>query len=245
MRLPVGGKTLRPGIAMIEMIFALLIMGIALMSLPNLIQTAARSGYVTIQQEAINEASSHLNMVLSYPWDENDADQRYIPPILHVSNGNTDLNESGDSGRRIGTPEKSQRSFIRSDGAEFDASAIGLDSGESGKGDEDDLDDFNGESYTLTLVETAEGNDYVEKGTDINITTTVNYLSDNPDTGGGYQQSTFPFTFQTTGATPTTNIKMVTVTLKSQSNVPELNKTINLRAFSCNIGGTELKEKSF
>ncbi len=44
----------RPAIAMIELIFAIVIIGIVLMSVPQLISTAAKSGYVTIQQEAIS-----------------------------------------------------------------------------------------------------------------------------------------------------------------------------------------------
>jgi hypothetical protein len=63
--------TLRPAIAMVELIFAIVIMGIVLMSAPMLISTASKSGYVAIQQEAINEAASQVNMIMGYHWDEN------------------------------------------------------------------------------------------------------------------------------------------------------------------------------
>jgi len=75
----------RKGIAMIELIFAIVVIGIVLMSVPNLVWTAGKSGYVGIQQEAINEAASHLNMIWSYPWDERDTDEKVRAPILHVS----------------------------------------------------------------------------------------------------------------------------------------------------------------
>ena len=238
----------RKGIAMIELIFAIVVIGIVLMSVPNLVWTAGKSGYVGIQQEAINEAASHLNMIWSYPWDERDTDEKVRAPILHVSAAaDSNLSEYGDSGRRICTPLQSQRSFIRADGAELDAStALGLESGES-KGDEDDLDDFNGEIYHLTLIETSPG-DYVEKGSDIDISTSVRYLNDTPGDGsyedpGGDKDITFAPPASSFASS--SNIKEIQVTLTSQSGVEELNKTIVLKAFSCNIGETDLEERHF
>ena len=79
-------KTLRPAIAMIELIFALVIMAIVLMSAPMLISTATKSGYVAIQQEAINAAASQVNMIMGYHWDENSADELYSAhAVEHIS----------------------------------------------------------------------------------------------------------------------------------------------------------------
>ena len=83
-------KIMRPAIAMIELIFAIVIMGIILMSAPMLISTATKSGYVAIQQEAINEAASQINMIMGYHWDEGSSNEFFIDPILTVSNGNID-----------------------------------------------------------------------------------------------------------------------------------------------------------
>ena len=144
-------KVMRPAIAMLELIFAIVIMGIILMSAPQLISTAAQSGYVAIQQEAINEAASQVNMIMGYQWDENDVDERYIDPILQVANGDTELDEEGNTSRRLGTPEESYRTFVRSDGVDnLAASTIGTsDAGETGDHDEDDIDDFNGYSRSI------------------------------------------------------------------------------------------------
>jgi hypothetical protein len=238
----------RPAIAMIELIFAIVVIGITLMSVPNLIFTAQKSGYVAIQQEAINEASTHLNMVMGYHWDENDSDERFLDPILHVSNGDSNLSEYNNSGRRAGTPEESYRKFIRSDGSELNASAIGKD-GES-QGDEDDIDDFNGETYHLTLIETTNNSweDYVEREENISIATVVSYIADIPGSGGYTDpggDNKITFNFDPSAATPTTNIKAITVTLTSSSGISELEKNITIRAFSCNIGATELEERHF
>ena len=116
-------KVIRPAIAMLELIFAIVIMGIVLMSAPRLISTAAKSGYVAIQQEGINEAASQLNMIMGYQWDENDVDERYIDPILRVNAGDPELEESIPTGRRLGTPEESYRTFVRSDGKDDSAAS--------------------------------------------------------------------------------------------------------------------------
>lgn len=233
-------KELRPAIAMIELIFALVIMGIVLMSAPQLISTAAKSGYVTIQQESINEAAAQVNMVLGYYWDEAAADESFLPPVLHVGAGNSDLNESGTSGLRKGTPRLSQRSFIRDDSQELNATAIASLGSDST--DRDDVDDFSGDT-NLTLVAGSSA-DYIETDT-ININTAVSYITD----GGSYapnssNEITFSPNFSSSPG-DTTNIKRITVTLTSTADIDELEKNIVLNAFSCNIGATEFEERSF
>ncbi len=232
-------KIQRPAIAMIELIFAIVIMGIVMMSAPMLISTAAKSGYVAIQQEAINEASSQINMIMGYHWDENDADELYLDPILGVTSGSGDLNKSGTTGRRKGTPKESYRSFIRADGTDdLNASTtLGFDGTETA---EDDMDDFVGTSH-LRKIETSVA-DNVEKTT-INITKAIAYNADT--VGSGYNQSTITYN-PFTAAGGTTNIKSIIVTLTSNSSAPdELDKEIVLRAFTCNIGGYKLEEKDF
>ena len=230
---------------MIELIFAIVIIGIVLMSVPNLIQTAEKSGYVAIQQESINEAAAHLSIIMGYHWDENDTDERFLDPVLHVTNGDTGLNESpAGSGRRSGTPKESFRKFIRADGNNtlYASTSLGLDSGES-RGDEDDIDDFNNESYHLTEIEAAAA-DYIDS---IEINSTLRYASDTPGSGTYSDPGTdgkITYSFDTSG-TPTTNVKEITVTLTSSSGTSELDKNITFKAFSCNIGAIELGERHF
>jgi hypothetical protein len=229
-------KTLRPAIAMIELIFAIMVMGIVLLPVPMLLQQATESGFVAIQQEGINEAASQANMVLGYHWDENDADERYIDPILRVTAGDANLDEFNITGRRIGTPQESKRSFVRDDSQRFFASALGSDSNDS-----DDMDDLIN-NWNLTLIEDATS-DYAERTT-VNIATTVNYINDGVS-GGNYQGTDITFNPSWANAGGTTNIKHIQVTLTSTSGTDELNKTITLHAFSSNIGGTLLEERRF
>lgn len=236
---------LRPGIAMIELIFAIVIMGIVLMSAPQLMQTASSGAYVAIQQEGISEAASRINMIMAYQWDEGDTNESFYAPLLTVSNGASDLDPSGE--RRRGTPTNSYRTFLRRDGVTFTAStSLGKELGES---IENDIDDFNS-ATPIHLIDLSGGtanSDYIEKGSDINISTSVTYIDDDSDEGGyqviGGELTYVPFRAPTGAGT--TNIKSITVTLTSTSGTEELEKTISLHAFSSNIGTHHLEVRDF
>lgn len=237
----------RPAIAMIELIFAIVIMGIILMSAPMLISTASKSGYVAIQQASINEAASRINMIMTFHWDENSSDETVLDPILQTDSLVTDLAEStytdGNlTGRRIGTPRESYRSFVRPDGSRGTATPAGS-LGPDGL--ENDMDDFIG-TIGLILSGTGTGEDYIEKNA--TITTTVRYISDAPD-GNSYNTGTNTINFDanfTQALGTTTSIKRISTTLTSDAASPdELDKTITLHAFSCNIGGYKLEERDF
>ena len=182
-------------------------------------------------------------MIMGYHWDERSADELFLDPILRVSNGSSDLDAAdANASRRIGTPNESYRSFVRSDGTDdLNASpASSFGTPDSAEAREDDMDDFQGSS-SLTLIEPSTS-DYVEGSTTININTTVSYNAD-ATAGGNYNQSTITFNpFTASGGT--TNIKQISVTLES-SGPEELNKTIILHGFSCNIGGYKLEERDF
>ncbi|PHS41701.1 MAG: hypothetical protein COB07_01250 [Sulfurovum sp.] len=231
-------QMIRPAIAMIELIFAIVIMGIVLMSAPMLISTATKSGYVSIIQEAIHGASSQVNMMTGYHWDERSADELFLDPILRVSAGSSDLDSDVNSSRRKGTPKESYRSFIRSDGTDdLNASVVlGKDGTETS---EDDIDDFTGITNLIEIATSVADN--VEKTT-INISRSTNYNTDTVT--GGYNQSDITY-IPFVNATGTTNIKGITVNLSSTSVVDDLNKSISLRAFSCNIGAYKLEERDF
>lgn len=236
---------LRPAIAMIELIFAIVVIGIILMSAPMLISTAAKSGYVAIQQEAINEAASRVNMIMTFHWDENSADNTILDPILQTASPIADLAETtyadgNGTGIRRGTPRESYRSFIRPDNSRGLATAAGTLGND---GLENDIDDFMG-TIGLNLSGTGTEADYIEKN--VTITTTVAYIAD-ATSAATYNASTINFdaNFTQTSGT-TTNIKRISTTLTSDIASPdELDKTIILQAFSCNIGGYKLEERDF
>jgi len=239
-------KTLwRPAIAMIELIFAIVIIAIVLLSAPQLVSTSTKSGYVAIQQEAINEAATRLNLILGFSWDENNTNETYLPPVLGVSStGDSSLNEVGSTGKRAGTPTQSYRSFFRSDGAEFNASAIASDGG-----DLDDMDDFNNVTGLISIENS--DSDYIETNT-VRITTNVSYGSDTLTGGvgdtytdpGGDKEIVYSPDFSS-AVTPTTNIKFISVRLESNGTSSEMDKNITLHAFSANIGAYDLEERVY
>ena len=239
----------RPAIAMIELIFALVVIGLVMTAAPRLISVATKSSFVAVQQEAINEAASQLNMLLSYHWDENSADEDFLDPILITDSPVTDLAElnttaNPNTGRRLGTPKESYRTFIREDGKRLKASAKTTFGGaDDGVNEKDDIDDFHNTTTNLVLIpESTLVTDNVEKTT-IDINTSVDYSLDDT-VEGGYNHSTITYNPFNSSSGTITNIKSITSVLTSTSGSSELNtKKITLRAFSCNIGAYRLEEK--
>ncbi len=234
---------MRKGIAMIELIFAIVIMGIVLMSAPMLISTASKSGYASMQQEGINEAASQINIILGYAWDESNTVDSRSAVILGTA-GDSDLNELTTTGRRAGTPLTSFRTFIDDNASTWNASAIGGDG--TADSEKDDMDDFNGNTILKELEEDEEA-DYIEKEGDISITSNIGYIADNISGGtylapGGDNKIIFAPDFDTAAA-GTSNIKKISATLTSGSGVDELKKSITLHAFSCNLGAYQLEER--
>ena len=224
----------RPAIAMIELIFAIVIMGIVMMSAPMLIGTAAQSTSAALQQEGINEAVSRVSMILTYAWDENNNDTTCIPPVLHVASGDSALDEVGTTARRVGVPVDTDSHTFKCGSLELNASAtLGSEGAEK-----NDIDDFTNSVQLDPIAIGSGGIDYIEKTT-VNIDTTINYISDTAN----YNQQSFAYA-PGTGSGDSSNIKEIIVNLTSSSDANELsNKNIVLKAFSCNIGGYDFARR--
>jgi hypothetical protein len=237
---------MRNAIAMIELIFAIVVMGIVLMSAPMLISVATKSGYVALQQEAIAAASSEIGLILTRHWDEGDTDINKTAPILVTAGGDVDLNEEGTTGRRAGTPHESVRTFITSLGERIAAST-----NFTVEGDFDDVDDYDGHISSLHTYNsestTTKTGDYVDAN--ITILSTVTYLEDNSSNGTSYKSGgpklTYNNPFARATTTIPTNIKQVHIRLTTTNTAAELDKTIEMNAFTCNIGTYELRERNF
>ncbi len=226
---------LRPAIAMIELIFAIVIMGIVMMSAPMLISTASNSTSVVLQQEGINQAVSRITMMLSHPWDEADTNDSCIPPVLGVTNGDSELEYIDftlDPTRRHGVPLATSSRKFNSCGTKLNASVtLGADGG-----DLDDIDDF-ANSGSLALIENAGGR-YIGKGS-ANINTSITYGSDSANYSNG---GISPIVFTPSNGTATSNIKNIDVNVTTYIGT-ELESTIIMHAFSCNIGGIAYERK--
>ena len=214
---------------MIELIIAIVVMGIVLLSVPNLMSIATKSGFVSLQQEAIATASSQISLLLTKQWDENNVVNGTTidkTVILKVTHGSDALDT------RAGARD---RSFNFGSGGQAFATPIGSESN-----DFDDIDDYTGTS--LTLRNFSDTNVTEGDIIDVNITiaTVVDYIDDNTSGASNYNNSdTIQYNFNTASATPTTNIKSVSVTLTTDNPAVELSKVIKLNAFTANIGSYE------
>lgn len=227
-------NTGRRAIAMIELIFAIVIIGITLMSVPNLIDRAAKSGYTSLQQEAIAVASSQIGLILAMKWDDNDNHNPCESPLI-VSNGDPKLTT------RPNAPFRNFADCYTASLTPASATVIGWSEG----GIFDDIDDADILSdMRLDNIETTdtETGDVVD--IDVSMLTTVTYLTDSPTANDYRDNSSITFNFDPTDALPgsppaTSNIKAVTTTLTTKNPATELEKTIIFHTFACNIGPYE------
>jgi hypothetical protein len=237
-------KVSRPAIAMIELIFAIVVMGIVMLSAPTLISVSAKSTTVALQQEGINEAAARINMILTYEWDDNNIKHcQGSASILGTTNGDDELNtrNAADANRRrgvIANTSPANTHTFNCTGTEYNATAIKREAGIF-----DDIDDFNGTS-TLKVItglgagNSAIGEDYIEKET-VKIATAVQYGKDDATYSNEIIQDFVPFA----AAAGTTNIKTISTTLTSTNTAQELQKNITLQAFSCNLGSYQFHRR--
>lgn len=213
---------MRSAMSMLELVFAIVVMGIAVMSLPLILTQVQTNNTFSLQQEAILAAKTKIGDILTYEWDHNSYDvaaQRSF--VLTAINGNGDLNCSATTFRRIGHVNADYRRKCSLAGAT--ASAIGTDG-------LDDIDDFNGQATTITATLEGAGTlDYVF--TALTLTPTITYAS---DTATYSNTPLNNFTFNPNNANVRTNIKTIAVTASGG------NQNITLRTFSCNIGESSL-----
>jgi len=243
----------RQAIAMVELIFAIVVMAIVLMSAPNLISQSTKSSYVALQQESVNAAATHLNLILTKEWDTGNANSNIEPRVLYVSAGDAGLQADSTTRRRQGTPSTSYRKLLTGDGLAPDAVVLsmfgkGKDTGTSNE-PFDDIDDYKGE--VAELSEIADANDYNSdyKDKKIKMSTDVAYINDNPNSGNynSGRKIVFDNPFGDSNVISTedsTNIKAISVKLETNETTEELAKEIVLSAFMCNIGHYQLAKRT-
>lgn len=220
---------MRKAASMLELVIAIVVMGIAVMTLPVLLLKTQSNNEYALQQEIILAARTKMGDTLTYRWDENSLINDKI--FVLMTDGDSELNiTSPGSVRRIGHVAGSKRRKFSNDlNSSTLAANLGPDSG-----DLDDIDDFNGKTDTLQVSSQTTSLDY--HFTDFNLTTTVAYVSDNAN----YSNQNLNFTFSDTNISTTSSIKMLTLKVKGPNNLP-----FTIRSYSCNIGESELLRKAY
>jgi len=240
-------KRSRPAIAMIELIFAIVVMGIVMLSIPMLLNQSRQSSYVGFQQESIAAAASQLSMLLTHHWDESDTNPMIGVPILEVSDGFGQLDETNVSGLgtglRRGMPVSSSRTFRQNIGGRSSANDIGADVNETPTAGYDDVDDYHNYPIILRQVIASTVGDYMD--TQITMRATVTYAEDNLSLPTGYDRWQIYLKDPVDVVGQHTNIKHVVLNLTTATPDSEMSKAIRMEAITCNIGGYDLNERSY
>ena len=223
---------MKKGFSLIEVVLAIVIIAISMMSVPMLLKQSSKSNEFSIIQESILATSTKLGNILSYSWDKNSYDaSNAILRTLDVKNGDSELDRvigSNDNNLRIG--------HIFYDGRRrfFDFSSIGRVYPDNiVNAAKVSINDFHNQTSTIS-----GGGAYDYKDSSISIKSAIYYISDNAN----YNNQNINFTFTTptnrpiTTANYSTNIKMIVMTTTS----PLLGHSLTLRTFESNIGQSNL-----
>lgn len=144
---------------MIELVIAIVVMGIAVMTLPLMLERTQTNNAFVMQQEAILAAKTKLGDIITYPWDDNSL-QNDIVAVLDT-NGDNDYNRTAGTTRRKGhVIQDKRRKFFNAITNPGDVAGVVS------------ISDFNGDSKTLSPTST------LDYRFTIDLNTTVNYVSD-------------------------------------------------------------------
>jgi len=217
---------LKKAFSLIEVVFAIVIVSISLMSVPMLLKEASKSDEYSIIQESVLAASTKMGNIISYPWDDSSYDTtNKILRVLDVSSGDSELDRylaSVNQNYRIGHVVGDQRRRF------FDSVAYpGGKYPTSGTATLNNISAFNGQSFTI-----GGSGAYDYKDASITMVSKVYYISDATD----YSLQDISITLTPTSIATSTNIKVIELNTTS----PMLSRSFILRTFMCNIGQSNL-----
>jgi type II secretory pathway pseudopilin PulG len=214
----------RAAFSLIELIFAIVVLSVAFLALPQLFWSTSAQIEEIAKDEATFYGIKTLQNVYRYYWDDkSEKDGAYY--ILDTTNGDSELNRFApiDPNHRKGTfsfgSKAGQRRFYAA--VTYASNTLGTESGEPPY---NDIDDFNGMSFTnpSALVDTVS-----------NIK--VYYISDRAD----YARNSLSVTLSPAPVAASTNIKMIEVNMTDISNNPLL----LYRMFVCNVGARPIERR--
>ena len=219
----------RKGMSLIELIIAIIVMGISIMSLPLILTTTqSNNQYSLILDNMISKATALLQVINTYSWDEktvssNDSETAFI---LKVDNGDVAFNPFPDNNSSLRKGHQISNKNRRKFSNDTASTILGLDTNDSSG--ENDIDDFH------NVIRTFKAHTgVVDHQININSTIQVQYFTDTTN----YNGSSLSFDLDPTHiSNQSTNIKMVTIT--SSPTDPTILPRVTFRLFRANIGGT-------
>lgn len=218
---------------MIELVFAIVIMGIAVMSLPLILTQVQNSNSFALRQEVILSLKTKLSYILSYQWDQNTYDVTAdMERVLNVP-------ASVDTATDFNTSTIRRKGHVLADGRRRlwdDLSAPTTSTNFTTDTTNDDIDDFNGNSETKNVTAL---DDFIFN---VTLNTSVSYSKDLLQAGIYASNNTITFIFNPDNTTTnSTNIKMIKVTATANG----IENPISMYAFSSNIGQSKVTKKTW
>jgi len=209
---------MRSALTLIELIFAMVIVGLVFTVVPKIVFVTNKSFETTSREDALYNAVAMAGIVASLPWDENNTE--YSAILGTDSTQQAYLCDASTGFYRVGG-FKGGRNCI--EGSAAKASPIGR---------EDllynDLDDYDG--YSVTTA-TPNGSKYL-------LSVKVGYLAD-PPPGGLVDFSALP------AVSTSSNIKEVNVTVTNAAGRVKSPFVISVYYESTNIGQTGIRRRAW
>ena len=236
--------------SLIELIFAIVIMGLAVSTLPRVTQSVLDSVGFSISQEAIWLSSSAIFNILDYKWDENSTiagslDRKVVDVSNSSDGGHSDLNRSYRTD--LNPPSYNYRDgHFRADGRRKFHNSVAYASTPAQLGtnsDQDDIDDFIGSGINLAMLNLGKNLDYKNSRYEANID--VYYIDDtdftaidamgNTITPSNYKNAVeITFNLTKNPSSASTNIKFIELNVTDPQDTSR--NMLRLIAFSSNIG---------
>jgi len=205
----------KSGFTLIELIFAIVIIAIAVLSLPVMNQVTARNSEESLVQEAIFAAATQINEATSAHWDDNSIEPTSISLYARVIDLSGACDNNPLSPRYRLLPGHINESLHRRC----------LDS-------------------NTTTAANANTNNNVESLDDKEITTPVSIFTENASAQGykdDYKYTLDVSPNATFGGTQNSDIKRITATVMDSQN----NVVVRLFSYSANIGEVDYYKKEY
>lgn len=236
----------RAAFTMIELIFALVIIGIVFITLPLILLSDSKNVEKNLMQEAIFASVTKMSQILSYRWDDNSSLNPFVitsSNVLTVTNGDSKLDRNISDFRVGHIQQPLHRRMTPASTLRNASSVLGAET----LNERDDIDDFIGTGVE-NLIDTRSSEGYKRE---YRTNTTVAYVNDsNFQNNTDYTSTTINFTFDSNtnalAKAQTSNIKLIQISTDQYNiNTAQWEPILVLRAYSCNIGETDFYKRRY
>lgn len=225
---------MRAAFTMIELIFAIVVIAITVLSLPVMMRVNQNAIESNVVQEAVFASSAKMMQVLSYPWDEHSVNSQNFgsyTKVVDIPGGTAAYRRAYDMYGNADTTGNFRVGHIIEDGhrrfhniSSPDATVSTINSDDNNTIDAiDDRGQANISFENAAATATGYKKDY-------RMNVTVSYIA---DTGT-------PFVFPSAGNNTPSSMKLVTVDIGDTSGTLTL-----LRAYSANIGEIDFAKRRY